>query len=96
MKANGHHSLQMELDTGSVVSIVNEKTYLEKFSDRTLRLTNLKLQDYNKAAVVVLGVIDAPVVYKSQSATLPLHVEEGRLTKSVWQKLVVQVETGLK
>ena len=70
-------SLKMELDTGSVVSIVNETTYREKFSDRPLRRTNLKLQDYNKAPDAVLGVMDVPVVYKSQSATLPLVVTKG-------------------
>ena len=107
VKANGHHSLKMELERGSVVSIVNETTYREKFSDRSLRCKNLKLQNYNKAPVAVLGVIDVPVVYKSQSATLPLVVTKGdrpnlsgrnwlSKLKLDWNELVQQTKKGEK
>ena len=107
VKANGHHILKMELDTGSVVSIVNETTYREKFSDRSSRRTNLKLQGYNKAPVAVLGVIDVPVVYKSQRATLPLVMTQGDVPnlfgrnwlsklKLDWNELVQQTKKGEK
>ena len=97
----------MELDTGSVVSIVNETTYREMFSDRSLRRTNLKLQDYKKAPVAVLGVIDVPVAHKCQSATLPSVMTNGdrpnlfgrnwlSKLKLDWNELVQQTKKGEK
>ena len=77
MVANGHNRLDMELDTGSVVSIVDQETYRKKFSNCPLRWTKLKLQDYNKTPVAVLGVIETPVKYKFQTLTLPLVVVKG-------------------
>ena len=78
-----------------------------KFSDRSLRRTNWKLQDYSKAPVAVLGVIDVPVVYESQSATLPLVVTKGdqpnlfgrnwlSKLKLDWNELVQQTKKGEK
>ena len=71
------NQLEMELDTGSAVSIVNEETYRQYLTDVPLQKTGLRLRDYNKAPVHLLGVIGVPVTYKSQQKTLPLVVAKG-------------------
>ena len=75
--ANGKQLLDMEFNTRCVVSIVNVATYREKLGNCPLQRTNLKLQDYNKAPIPVICVIEAPIAYAVQKATLPLVVVKG-------------------
>ena len=76
VNANGH-PLKMEVDTGSVVSIINENTYTQILKDCALNPTSLKLLDYNKASVPLLGVTQVPITYKTQEESLPVVVTKG-------------------
>ena len=69
--------LEMELDTGSAVSVTSEKTYRERLGHIRLENTGLKLHTYTGEQLVPLGVIRAPVKYGSQSAVLSLYVIPG-------------------
>ena len=76
MGINGK-SLQMEIDSGSVVSIVNEVTYKELIQDRPLQPTHMTLRDCNHAEVPLLGIVSVPVEYNGERKTLPLAVSKG-------------------
>lgn len=51
----------MELDTGSAISVINEETYDEKFSDVNLTDTNINLNTYLGESIAQLGVFTVTV-----------------------------------
>lgn len=53
--------LPMELDTGSAISVINEETYDEKFSDVNLTDTNINLNTYLGESIAQLGVFTVTV-----------------------------------
>ena len=67
--------LQMEIDSGSVVWIVNEVTYKELIQDRPLQ--HFTLRDYNQAKVPLLGIVSVSVEYNGECKILPLVVSWG-------------------
>ena len=69
--------LQMEIDSGSVVSIVNEVTSKELIQDRPLQPTHLTRRDYNQAEVPLLGIGSVSVEYNGERKTLLLVVSKG-------------------
>jgi hypothetical protein len=70
--------LNMEWDTGSTRSTINEYLYREKFSKYPLRDAGVKLTAYNESEVPVLGCITIPVKYGDQPVRqLDLIVVEG-------------------
>lgn len=64
----------MELDTGSTISLVSEERYRQLWPDRTLQMSNAKLQMYSGEQLEVLGSVDTTVHYGEQPASLPLLV----------------------
>ncbi|KAK3747895.1 hypothetical protein QZH41_001360 [Actinostola sp. cb2023] len=73
--------LQMELDTGASLSIINAKTYetLWGGEDRSpLQNTNMVLQTYTGEKINPKGIIEVSVAYGKQNVKLPLHVVEGK------------------
>ena len=68
--------LQMEIDSGSMVSIVNEVTYNELIQDRSAQPTHLTLRDCNQAEVLLLGIVSVSVGYNGERKTLPLVVSK--------------------
>lgn len=53
--------LPMELDAGSAISVINEETYDEKFSDVNLTDTNINLNTYLGESIAQLGVFTVTV-----------------------------------
>ena len=69
--------VQMQVDTGTRVSMVSEAVYKEKLQHLALRETKLKLRTYTGEPVPVLGVVDVTVEHNEQKKTLPLYIIQG-------------------
>lgn len=61
--------LPMELDTGSAISVINEETYNEKFSDVNLTDTNINLNTYLGESIAQLGVFTVTVDLNDKKKT---------------------------
>ena len=66
--------LSMELDTGTEVSIISEKTREETFPEEKLRPSDLKLKTYTNEPMKVTGTLNVKVQYKDQFKKLVLVV----------------------
>ena len=66
--------LEMELDTGSAVSVISAKDYYSKFKNIPLKETFVILETYTKEPITPAGVINVEVCYKSQTRVLDLYV----------------------
>ena len=65
----GKH-LKMELDTGSVYSVLPYKDYEELFSHIKIRDTSVMIKTYTGQKLSPVGVINVQVKYKSQNLDL--------------------------
>ena len=66
--------LQMELDTGSAVSVISKQDYNTHFGTSKLSNTPITLKTYSGEKVIPLGVFEVKVEYEGQSAMLKLYV----------------------
>ena len=76
MEINGT-PLDMEIDTGALVSIISEQTREQLFSDIPVEASPLQLQTYTGERLNVLGQVVVQVRYLAQEARLALHVVAG-------------------
>lgn len=67
---------QMEVDTGASISLINEHTYKNKFSEFELLKCNTKLYSFCGSSMNVIGKIYVPVKYKTVAKELTLLVVE--------------------
>ncbi|XP_052767906.1 uncharacterized protein K02A2.6-like [Mya arenaria] len=74
----GGTKVDMELDTGSSVSIVPEDIYEQVLRKYPLRNTNVKLKSYSGNKIELLGKCEVPVEYESQKYKLSLLVAKGK------------------
>ena len=70
---NGH-TLPMELDTGSAVSVIPEHFYRQYLSDFTLEKTKAKLKTYTGERIPPLGTVNVPMKLNKQEGTISLMV----------------------
>jgi len=70
-------NLQMELDTGTFVSLMSEKTWREFFPESELVGSDVLLKTYSGEKLHVLGQMQAQIEYNEQTACLPLLVVAG-------------------
>ena len=72
--------IEMELDTGAALSVINEVTY-NRLKDlptcNPLRLAKQSLKSYSGHEIQLLGVMDATVRYDTKEKCLPVHVVAG-------------------
>ena len=66
--------LKFEIDSGSAVTVISEKTYKRYFSDTPLSLTNKRLFSYTGDDIECIGVARLPFAYSSRTHTLDVHV----------------------
>ena len=69
----GKH-LQMELDTGSAISVIPIRTYRELFSHKPLSETKTRLKTYSGETITPAGIINVLVNYEGQEHNLDLFV----------------------
>ena len=67
----------MEVDTGASVSLMSEKVFRELWPRRSLTTTKVRLCNYNKDPIQLVGCCEVHVVHRGQTAKLPLLVVEG-------------------
>ena len=69
----------MELDTGTVVSVIGEHTYLSTWPHNPppLQPSTIELHTYSGEELKVLGSITVTVDYQGQQEELPLLVVNG-------------------
>lgn len=87
--------IQMEVDTGSAVSCVNEKTYNQNFRHLTLDTTNLNLKFYDGSSLVPLGVIKPEVCYNGKKNNLELFVIQGGTTSLLGRQWLTELNIGI-
>ena len=68
--------LQMELDTGSAVSVLPLSKYTTMFKSSKLDPTNTVLKTYTGEKIQPIGVLDVQVKYKEEMQRLSLYVVE--------------------
>ena len=68
--------LQMELDTGSAVSVLPLSKYTTMFKSSKLHPTNTVLKTYTGEKIQPIGVLDVQVKYKEEMQKLSLYVVE--------------------
>lgn len=66
--------LQMELDTGSALSVISETDYNKLFSHLPLQKTSVMLKTYTGEKVSPKGKLKVDVVYGDQTHKLELYV----------------------
>lgn len=76
VRLNGKQ-LQMELDTGSAVSILSYDDAKELFQSVKLRDTDVILKTYTGERIKPRGIMDVRVEYGDQCSTLPLLIVQG-------------------
>ncbi|KAJ0170406.1 hypothetical protein K1T71_013777 [Dendrolimus kikuchii] len=70
----GGRNLKCEIDSGSPVSVISEKTYKNNFSNVPLSPPSKRLSSYDGANMSVLGTITVTVKYLSRTAPLCIYV----------------------
>ena len=71
--------VQMELDTGASLSLLNKQTFdvIANKSHTTLKTTDVQLKTYTGETVEVLGEVELTVTYGEQTKQLVVHVVAG-------------------
>ena len=69
--------LEMELDTGALLSLASEKTWEGVFHRCPLEKCNTLLRTYTGEPLPVLGQMEVNIQYEDQEATLPLLIVPG-------------------
>lgn len=96
------HPVEMELDTGAGVSIVDESTFHQIYPQESPVLTKstVILQDYSQNAIETLGACEVAVKYGSRESRLPLIVSRGHhrslLGRNWMESLGIEVRGVLK
>ncbi|KAG8173745.1 hypothetical protein JTE90_023235 [Oedothorax gibbosus] len=71
-----HDEINMEIDTGCAMSLINQHTY-KKLGAPALLPADTALSTFTGQSILVLGTISSNVGYKNQILKLPLLVVEG-------------------
>lgn len=87
--------LPMELDTGSAISVINEETYDEKFSDVNLTDTNINLRTYLGESIAQLGVCTVTVDLNDKKNIAYTLCYTKKRTPMVWPRMVKKHEVKL-
>ena len=76
LEASGGPTITADLivDTGSGVSILPEHMYRRHFSHVALSKPKRRLTTYTKSPIQVLGCLELKVTYKTNSASVHIHV----------------------
>ena len=69
--------IEMEIDTGTSVSILSSATYKENFSEKPLQASSVVLRTYAEDPLTNLGSLTVEVQHNAQKMKLPLLVVEG-------------------
>lgn len=85
----------MELDTGSAISVINEETYDEKFSDVNLTDTNINLRTYLGESIAQLGVCTVTVDLNDKKNIAYTLCYTKKRTPMVWPRMVKKHEVKL-
>ena len=70
-------TIEMEVDTGAALSLVNEDTFSKISTDCHLKPTKITLKTYIGEILRLLGATEVDVQYQSHQAKLPLLVVQG-------------------
>lgn len=76
VQIDGQH-VSMELDMCASVSVRSESLCKQLWPGRSLSTTAIRFETYAKQPLVVVGSLEAIVVYKEQKVTLPLVIVKG-------------------
>jgi hypothetical protein len=71
------YMVTMEVDTGASMTIMSKPTYHKLWPGRSLSHSSIKLQNYSKEPIPVVGTTTVQVCYEGQTAQLPLLVVQG-------------------
>ena len=67
--------MEMGIDTGAALSLVSEATFEKLWKEKqALAPSQVRLHSYSGEPIPVVGSVEVNVVYKQQSAKLPLLV----------------------
>ena len=69
--------IDLEIDTGATVSVINENTYRQLKNSTVLKKTQTILRTYSGEKIIPMGVIDVSVNYQNREHVLPLLVISG-------------------
>ena len=69
--------IDLELDTGASVSVINENTYNQLKNSSVLKKTQMILRTYSGEKIIPIGMIDVSVIYQNREHKLPLVVVPG-------------------
>ena len=91
--------VQMEVDTGAAVSIINESTY-KNIQDRSfvspLQPSKSKLRTYTGHHIKVLGITSIKARYEKQELCLSVFVVQGSGPNLMGRDWISQLEVNLK
>jgi len=79
--------LNMELETGSAVTIISKADYKHKFCNMKLRDTELRLRTYTGEKIKPLGVLIVTVEINNQTQRLDVVVVDRRQYPIIWKRL---------
>ena len=65
---------QMEVDTAADHSVMSKSFYIDKFADKLLTPSKVKLKTYTGEVLDVLGEMQCDIVYKGEQYSLPIVV----------------------
>ena len=66
--------LEMEIDTGTSLSIMSEQTKRQKLPNLKAKPSSVVLKNYTGEQLTVLGQMEVDVYYKGQEARLQIHI----------------------
>ena len=87
---NGH-PVTLEVDTGSVVTLINEVTWRNSLDAPTLKPASLELKSYSHGKVPLLGEFDASVEINGQRTEFCARVVKGKARNLLGRDLLCQV-----
>ena len=70
--------VDMEVDTGSAISLVSEETYKKYWPNGQLQKSDVRLKTYSRELLETLGSLDVSVKYGEQESQLLLIVVKGK------------------
>lgn len=71
------NKLNFEIDTGSAVTVISERTYGDYFSSLKLQPSKILLQSYNGGRIDTLGTLSLPFVYKGKQRNITAYIVRG-------------------
>ena len=69
--------IDLEIDTGATVYVINENTYRQLKNSTVLKKTQTILRTYSGEKIIPMGEIDVSVNYQNREHVLPLLVISG-------------------